>query len=203
MANADLPYMLSVKNLGSILDRIREAGTPPKFTGEFLKSNLGFSSSTDRGVIPVLRALGFISPNGIPTGRYNEFRDASRSGIAVADGLREGWSAVFLSDQKAYDKSSGQLKELFKNVTGKGETVAEKMATTFKALATKADWTTATRAVPDMEPVTERPVTTNDLPTSKAPISLHHDIHLHLPPTSDVSVYAAIFRALRSELLDQ
>ena len=33
----ELPYMMTVGNIGAILDRIQEAGTPPKFTHEFLE----------------------------------------------------------------------------------------------------------------------------------------------------------------------
>jgi hypothetical protein len=44
---ADYPYMTNAKNLKPIMERIKGAGTPPKFTLQFLKS-LGFTSSTDR-----------------------------------------------------------------------------------------------------------------------------------------------------------
>ena len=40
----DLPYMASTKNLSSILKQIRTAQTPPRFTHEFLKSNLAIES---------------------------------------------------------------------------------------------------------------------------------------------------------------
>jgi hypothetical protein len=36
---------------------------------------------------------------------------------------------------------------------------------------------------------------------SGAAFRLHHDIHIHLPPTSDVAVYRAIFQAMKSELV--
>jgi hypothetical protein len=75
------PYMASAKNLPAILAKIKSAGAPPKFTYEFLKSNLGFASSSDRTVIGVLKALGFLSGDGTPTGRYNEFRGEATSGL--------------------------------------------------------------------------------------------------------------------------
>ena len=102
---ADIPYMVSVTNLPAILDRMRGAGTPPKFTHEFLKTSLGFSSSNDRGVIKVLKALGFLTSDSAPTTRYNQFRSEATSGAALAAGLREGWSDIFLADQRAYEKS--------------------------------------------------------------------------------------------------
>ncbi len=199
-----LPYMVSIKNLGPILDRIKGAGTPPRFTFEFLKANLGFPSSNDRSVVHVLKALRFLSSDGTPTPRYNEFRDEARSGSALAAGLRDGWSSVFLSDEKAYQKSTSQLTELFKSVTGATEAVAQKMATTFRTLAARASWTEVPARseggleAPEVTDSAERP----ELPQVGKGLSLHHDVHIHLPATSDLSVYTAIFRALKDELLD-
>jgi Family of unknown function (DUF5343) len=205
----NVPYMSSVKNVPGIFAKIKGAGTPPKFTTEFLRANLGFPSSNDRTVIRVLKALGFLSPDSVPTARYNEFRDVSGSGRAIAAGLREGWSEVFLSNRTANYLSATQLTELFKNVTGAGEAVAVKMATTFKALASltaASDWVEATPSA--LEPALESPDAAAPaggaatVPPPSGPLLLHHDIHIHLPATSDVSVYTAIFRAIRSELRD-
>ena len=205
---ASFAYLLSVKNLASILAKIKAAGTPPKFTNEFLKANLGFASSSDRAVIGVLKALGFVTPDGTPTARYNEFRDDSRSGQAMATGLREGWADIFLSNQRAYELTTTQLTELFKSVTGAGEAVAQKMATTFKSLSTAADWThpkevSHPRESQELKSPIEATDSTDTPNARPSPtIQLRHDVHVHLPATSDVAVYTAIFRALRDELLD-
>ena len=203
---SDIPYMVSAKNLTTILGKIKSAGTPPKFTYEFLKASLGFPSSNDRTVIRVLKALGFLSADAVPTPRYNDFREQGKSGTAMVAGLKEGWASVFLSDQRAYERGAAQLLETFKNVTGSGEAVATKMATTFRGLVSMtspADWTAQpvmAEAPEGTEPT--RAQTSPEPPVKQGQLSLHHDIHLHLPATSDVSVYTAIFRAVRSELLD-
>jgi hypothetical protein len=201
MADKAFPYMPSTKNLAEILAKIKSAGAPPRFTYEFLKSNLGFASSGDRAVIGILKGLGFLSSDGTPTARYNEFRSDTLSGYAMAAGLREGWSEIFLSDQRANEKSSAQLVGLFKSVSGAGDAVAQKMATTFKALTGAADW-----AASPATPVAfddPRPAGPADRePRGSSVLSLRHDVHIHLPPTSDMAVYTAIFRALRDELLD-
>lgn len=192
------------------LTRIQEAGAPPRFTHEFLKASLGFTSSNDRGIIAVLKHLGFLSADGTPQERYNEFRGGGQGKRALTEGLREGWSELFLADQHAHEKSSSQLTELFKSVTGKSQSVAQKMAATFKALADSADWShtkpsgATTEEVSDdtilQQPIAEKGAP-KEAPPSTAGISLHHDVHVHLPATSDVAVYRAIFRALREELM--
>jgi hypothetical protein len=198
-------YMNSSKNLSDILRRVQEAGAPEKFNTEFLRSTLGFSSSNDRSVVSILKNLGFISEDGVPTDRYNAFRSGMSAGHAMRDGLKEGWSDVFLSDQKAHEKTSGELKEIFKTVAGVGEKTAEKMATTFKVLAGLADWTAAESQQATSQDESDNLDTeeqTDKSTSSVSNISLRHDVHVHLPASSDPSVHRAIFKALREEMID-
>lgn len=204
----DLPYMPSVTNIGPILDRIASAATPPRFTHEFLKANLGFGSSNDRAFIKVLKQLGFVGGDGTPTPRYNDYRGPAGK-RALAAGLREGWAPLFMSDEGIQAKNGQDLLGVVKNTTGVGDAVAQKIASTFKALAERAEWASvspaapAAESIPAIEPVQEnfeRQAATSG--SGGTGIRLHHDIHLHLPPTSDVGVYRAIFQALKSELLD-
>jgi hypothetical protein len=203
----DLPYLASVKRLPDILRKMKAAQTPPKFTHDFLANNLGFKGSGDRPIIQVLKSLGFLSTNSIPTSRYNEFRAEPDQSHAMAVGLREGWEDVFLGDVNAHQRSASELKLMFKNVTGKSEAVAEKMATTFKALTNYADWKAPVAPEPtpdtaDAQPGPGEAAAGPAMPVPPGAMRLHNDIHIHLPPTSDVSVYTAIFRALREELID-
>jgi len=127
----------------------------------------------------------------------------------MATGLRAGWGSLFLSDEKVYDRSGAELLSIVKNVTGSGDAVAKKISTTFRALADKATWE---GDFPELEQPNENERGTSEAttetqavsapgPTSTGTLRLHHDIHLHLPPTSDVGVYRAIFQAMKSELM--
>lgn len=215
---ADIPYMMSITNVPAILEKIRTAGTPPKFTHEFLKSTLGFGSSNDRAVIKVLRQLGFLSSDGTPTQRYNDYR-GDQPGKALAIGLREGWPDLFLADEKIFERTNSQIQGIAKSLTGAGDSVAQKMAATFKAVSDKADWTSSPPerqnseyntqngdqgrddAVPD-ENLDGRSSNGGGRDLSGAGLfQLHHDIHIHLPPTTEVSVYRAIFQAIKAELM--
>lgn len=202
----EVPYLLSVTNLPSIMEKIQSAGTPPRFTHEFLKSNLGFGASQDRGVTKLLKQLGFLTTDGTPTERYNAYKGADGKRV-LATGLREGWASFFLSDERIYEKSKGHIQGVAKSITGAGDSVAQKMASTFKTLADLADFSPG--SAPSHQPTESMDSGANQnvgiAPSSAnsslaGQLTLSHDIHLHLPSTSDVSVYRAIFQAIKSEL---
>ena len=52
-------YLTSIKNLSAILNAIKTAQAPPKFTQKFLES-LGFKTTADRLIIGVLKSLRFL-----------------------------------------------------------------------------------------------------------------------------------------------
>lgn len=216
---AEVPYMMSITNVPAILEKIRTAGTPPKFTHEFLKSTLGFTASNDRGAIKVLRQMGFLSADSVPTARYNEYR-GDQPGKAIAIGLREGWPDFFLADEKIYERSNSQIQGIAKSLTGAGDSVAQKVASTFKAFSDKADWSAAipqqqhertgdfgntdqadgSRSRDDQRRDSSDNAGKGNTAGARL-FELHHDIHIHLPPTNDVSVYRAIFQAIKAELM--
>ena len=67
-------YMTSTKNLPAIMQKIIDGTAPPKFTVAHLKA-IGFKSSNDQGVIPLLKDLGFLAADGTPTQRHHDYRD--------------------------------------------------------------------------------------------------------------------------------
>jgi Family of unknown function (DUF5343) len=91
--------MTSVKNLAKIMEKIVEGTAPKKFTISHLKS-LGFTSSNDVGVIGLLKDPGFLSQDGMPTQRYHDYRDKSRSKAVMADALREAYEDLFHINEK-------------------------------------------------------------------------------------------------------
>jgi hypothetical protein len=131
-----------VTNLSKILDAIQRAGAPDAFGLDFLK-DLGFTSSNDRAAIKLLKFLGLLETSGKPTAAYKEFMDQNRAKTVLAVRLRKAYDDLFLSDKEAQSQSVDKLKGWFKTKTGAGDAVAKKMATTFKSLATYADFSQA------------------------------------------------------------
>jgi len=190
--------------MDSILSQIRRAAVPPKFTYEFLKG-LGFPSSNDRPIIPLMKALGLLDEQGVPRDRYRQFKDESQWQRVLAEGIREAYADVYAVDEKAHRLPAAQVNGIFARLSDKGEAATAKMAMTFRAVAKLADFDTA---VDETEKLQEESAKEEPLPERHedggldgARLNLRHDIHLHLPASDDVKVYDAIFRSLRSNLL--
>ena len=108
-------YTLAAKRLPDIFDKIRDGQAPGQFTQQLLK-DWGFTSSSDRAMLPILKDLGFLSPDGKPTSRYHDYRDHSRSKAVMADALREAYGDVFLIKEHPADGDKkaiqGEVQEL-------------------------------------------------------------------------------------------
>lgn len=204
---SDVPYMPSVKNLPAILDAIQNAGAPDAFGLDFLK-DLGFTSSNDRAAIKVLKYLGMLDSSGRPQAAYREFMDHNKAKQVLAGRLRQAYDDLFVADKDAHNRETEKLKGWFKTKTGVSDSVARKIATTFKSLASYADFTSAGAPAPGRheapaadpaKPKFEKPAT-NDPPQDLA-LGLSYRIEVNLPDTTNVDTYRAIFRAIREELL--
>ncbi len=202
-------YLITTKNLEAFLNAVRGAKAPEKFTNKFL-SQLDFSSSNDRLFIGLLKALGMIDESGTPTKRYFEFLDQSESGRVLAEAIREAYEDLFAVNKKAQDLSVEEVKNKLKTLTQgqKSDNVVGLMANTFKALTALADWKTlAAEPLPVLkkieEPLSAPPSASHEsgsLRTVSAKMSLHHDIHIHLPESRDPAVFEAIFDAMKRHL---
>jgi hypothetical protein len=202
-------YLPSTKNTADVLAAMQKASVPPKFTYEFLKQ-LGYPSSNDRPMLAMLKALGFLDDSGSPTERYRRFKDGSESKFVLAEGVREAYSDVFALDQNANNLPGSDLKGMFARVTGKGEAVTQKMATTFKAFCDWADFSGASEPkqeevkdeVRDGDAARKEQRVDDDMQNDGGGrILMRHDVHVHLPVTTEIAVYDAIFKSLRENLL--
>jgi hypothetical protein len=208
--NTEVPYMPSVTNVARILDAIQKAGAPEAFGLDFLK-DLGFTSSNDRAVIKLLKYIGFLDTSGKPQTAYREFMDGARARSVLATKLRSAYDDLFTSDREAHGQAVAKLKGWFKTKTGVGDAVAEKMASTFKALANYATFEQLPPGAPspsirsssqDEDKVVDPIVSSKNGGNGNhaGAFSFAYRIEVHLPDTANVDTYRAIFKALREEL---
>ena len=104
--------------------------------------------------------------------------------------------------QKATDE---EIKGALSRVTGKEEEMVTRYFNTFKTLCDLADFSNTqivTKTKPDeIKDVKEKEVIKPLLENPKSEIPFHYNIQIHLPATTDISVYNAIFKSLKENLL--
>lgn len=213
-------YLMTVKNVENFFDSLIGAKAPETFTQKFIE-NLGFKSTNDRLFISVLKGLGFLDENAVPTDRYYSFLDQSESKKILAEAIEEAYDDLFAVRTDAQNLDVTDVKNKLRTITqGKhSDKVIGLMASTFKALSDYAEWGNEKK---DVELKTKKAEgykkvsgkedgTKMDNPKEESvPIidgknlskaDFHYNIQIHLPDSRDESVYDAIFRSLKKHLL--
>lgn len=201
-------YMNGLKNLPAIMQQIVSGAAPEKFNVEHLKG-LGFKSSGDRAIIPILKDLGFLTSDGSPTARYLAYRDPSKSKAVLGEALRDAYGDLFLINDNLSQNDRAAIEGKFKSATNSTERVAELQAATFLGLLKLADISKQSGRVTATTFVPEDINRENDqAPLEKLPrvastgLDLRYTIEVHLPPTKDIEVFNAIFKSLKQNLMD-
>ena len=95
---AELPYLTSYKNVGVLFDRIAAAKAPETFSTTYLTGTIGLKSTADRQLIPMLKAMGFLDPNGKPLPQYALLKNSALAPGAIAAGIRRAYAPLFDSN---------------------------------------------------------------------------------------------------------
>lgn len=196
---AEYKYTTVVGKLEGLLAKIRTTGVPPKANADWLRS-LGYTSSNDRTIPPVLKALGFIDNSNVPTQRWRDYRGADHRRV-LGDALRDAYPDLFNLYPDACARSDAELESFFRTHTDGGDQVVKKLVGTFKALCANADVggevslgaRLAPQPAPSMNPAPSA------LNAALAP-SLHIDIQIHISPESSAEQVDQIFKSMAKHL---
>jgi hypothetical protein len=197
--------MLSVKNVPKIMDKTVKGTAPEKFTIAHLKG-LGFARSTNRGIIPLLKDLGFLSSDGTPTQRYHEYRNPARSKQVMGEAIREAYEEIFHINANPGKEDRKAIHGKFKTTHNVTDKVADFQTMTFYALLDLADITgiPPKTETPEIKKEKDETIAEREIHRLKAPdvLRLRYNIEIHLPASKDVDVYNAIFKSLKEHLID-
>jgi hypothetical protein len=208
-----LPYMNSTGLVGKILDKIKEARTPDRFSLDYLGTVLGFSGGSARPFIPLAKRLSLINPDGTPTDLYRRFRGtAEESQAAMAQAIRVGYAPLYKRNEFAHRMDRKKLEGLIREITGmeEGSSVLRAMTSTFEALKKYADF--------DATPESDAGGTGSDDANGQGedrkdgasrtgqgdvplPVRFGYTININLPDTNDIAVFNAIFKSMKEHLL--
>lgn len=201
-------YTIKTGAIVSYFEAMLGAEAPDRFSQKFL-TNLEFNSSNDRLIIGVLKELGFLNTDGVPTDRYHQFLDKTQSWHVLADGIKEAYVDLFAVNKNAQELdvegAFNKLKTLYKGE--KKDTVIRNIAKTFVALCEIADFS-KTKSHTAKEKDTEKKqeekskidVGVSSEENKLGLNALQYHINIVLPDTRDQAVYDAIFKSLRDHL---
>jgi len=197
-------YTETYGKVGEFFGKLRDGQAPPQFTHQILQ-DLGFKSVKQRAFIPLLKALGFLTPDGKPTQRYNDYRDHSKSKRVMGEALKEAYSDIFLIKEHPTAADHAAVEGKFKSYHNASDNVATNMRRTFFALLDLADLKGESnhKNNKDAEAKENTPPASNlgqQPPHHLSAPGLHYNIQVHLPATKDIEVYNAIFKSLKEHL---
>lgn len=195
--------------IGDFFSKIRDAQAPEKFTHQILK-DLGFKSNSHRAFIPLMKALGFLTPDGAPTKRYNDYRSHALSKRVMGEAIKDAYSDLFLIKSHPKEADRALIEGKFKSYHNVSDNVAKLMSKTFYSLLSLAELDFDEKKLQGEkvqkrveEKVEEQKSSLNtQVPINAHGLGLHYNIQIHLPATKDVEVYNAIFKSLKEHLIE-
>ncbi len=202
-------YTQKPNAIPSYFDAIQNAEPPQRFSIKFLE-NLEFKSTNDRVFVNILKDLGFLDIDAVPTERYYRFLDKTESAKVLAEGIREAFSDLFAINKEANKLTPDEVKNKLRTLYAgtKKDSAITSIAKTFVALCEIADFEsqqTQKKASPPEEKsekkeIKEEGKTSIALDNKIQIEGLQYHINIVLPESRDQAVYDAIFKSLKEHL---
>jgi hypothetical protein len=202
MASSSSFTYTSVPNtLRQFLKGVPNRGVPAKVNTEHLKS-IGLRELNDQSIIRVLKFVGLLNSDGSPSEGYKEFRDRSRGPALLAKEIQRAYRELFETYPDAYAQTDENLRNFFTGKTSLGKAAIGFIVSTFKVLCEFGDFSSVRPATGGMSSATQAVPTGGSATGSGAGSgpSIHINLQVHLPDTTDPSTYDAIFAAINRHL---
>lgn len=215
----NLPYSTSVGTLEKMLEKIKAAQAPDRFTQDFVSTKLAMKGGTAKACIPFLKKMGLVSSDGTPTELYREFRNHKKARNALGKAFRQVYSRLYEMNEYVHDADDSEVLGLIVECTGgqKNSTATKLTLATFNMLRKHADFENedevevehlgdeqASQSQKFDQPHfnAQIPIPSQTSASNKG-INLSYTINLNLPATKDIEVFNAIFKSLKNHILDQ
>ena len=208
----NLPYSASVGTLEKMLEKIKSASVPERFTQDFVNTKLAMKGGTANTCIPILKKMGLVGSDGTPTELYREFRNPKKSRTALGKAFRRLYERLYEMNEYVHDADDGDVLGLIVECTGSEKSAAATKYTlaTFNMLRKHADFEVEEDVLENLETAGPIPVKLEQLQqpmhnsnATQKGINLSYTINLNLPATKDIEVFNAIFKSLKQHILDQ
>jgi hypothetical protein len=199
-------YTLVPGKIKALLAKIREVTVPTKkITIKWLES-VGFTSTNDRTLLPVLSFLGFIDASNVPAATWKEYR-GPEPGKVLARAIKESYSELYDTYPDAHARDLKDVEAIVKSKTTVGQDLVSRMTNTFKSLCAEADFSGLEEETPKQKPLAPDPHAKGPdhdkpgAPAGKGSFpSLHIDIQVHITPDTSPDQIDKIFESIARHL---
>lgn len=215
MASKYPPYVNAYGKISDVLEAIKAASVPPKFTNDFIYTVLGLKSTSYRAMVPLLKNLGFLDQTSVPTQIYKDYRDDAHSKTILGAQVKEAYKELFQANEYAHKLKKEEVRAKLKTVLGVSDDDPNlpNVVGTFLELVKFSDFEGKGKAHTKKETKEEK--TDNEhisfatksehVMTSQADsnlkLGISYTINLNLPATTEIEVFNAIFKSLKENLL--
>lgn len=213
----NLPYCTSVGTLANMLEKIKSASVPERFTQDFVSTKLAMKGGSAAACIPFVKKMGFVASDGTPTDLYKEFRNPHKSRIAVGKAFRKLYQKLYEMNEYVHDATDQEIRGLIVECTGgeKESSVTKLTLATLNILRKISDFDGESDEDTDSPVEKISRVASTEPPPQSIPqlqipalnqhsnkgINLAYTINLNLPATKDIEVFNAIFKSLKEHIL--
>jgi hypothetical protein len=199
------PYTPVTNSLRKFLKLIPTKPKPPRISASQLKS-WGLTSSNDRYIIQVLKALGFVGSSGETTKIYESFMHPATGPTTLGVQIRRVYAPLFESSHQPYNDNNEDQKRLFNIHSGGSERTIRYQIQTFKALCEFASFEGITGQPTSVQG--ETGYQTSSAASQKwsqgaGQPTIHIDLHIHLPETKTTREYQAIIEDIARYIFKQ
>ena len=208
-SDASKRYTVVPASLEKLLTQIPSLGKPDKANGTWL-GTIGFGGGNNQSMLRVLKALGAVAADGVPTDLWSALRAKDRVKIGAA--VKSMYADLFNVYPNADQKDAEALTSFFRSTTDLGDKAQKLSVQTFKVLCKFGDFDAeATAAALKQEPENEEESSGGDeevteqtrrkhLQRSGGSMALTVNIQLQLPASADGEVYDKLFAAMATHL---
>jgi len=189
-------YVYVAKHINDVLAKVRDTGRPDKLNNDYMQHVWLLKDAKMSAVLDILKDMGFVDGNGIPTELYAEYQNPSLSKKALAKGLKKAYPELFKAYPNAHKLEKETIIGYFKQRTGAEKAVLDKIVTTFTTFCSLADF--STEAVPPSS--THESVTEEPKPSTSTLIPITMNIQIVIPSDATTEQYDRIFSSIKKFL---
>ena len=198
---AKYPFTPGPENVVELFQKIQSMGvTKNKINTAYLKS-IGFKSSYDTYLPRVLKQLGFVGSDGLPTDKWKAYGVKKERGHVMASALKNAYADLFDIYPNAYKENDSVLFDFLKGNTGAADRETSLMLKTFKNLCALADFEATPAKVSVSEPTVTPSSGEEVTPKVKIASSLQLNIEIHIAADTPDDKIETIFKNMKKYLL--